>query len=203
MESVRVLLADDHPLLREGIRRILEREPDIQVVGEARNGAEALKLARTVPADVLLLDMEMPKLTGVEVARRLRSEQSTVRVLALSAYDDAAYVSELLRNDAYGYITKGKAPMLVVEAVQAVANGERRWFVNPSSNDHDQLPISEREQEVLTLMAQGHSNKQIAEQLFISDHTVRNHIANIYSKLGVSSWREAIAWAWQQGLMSN
>lgn len=199
----RVVIADDHPIMRGGLRTMLEADPALDVVGEAANGDEALRLVRALAPDVLLLDMEMPGLTGVEVARAVQAEALPVRVLALSAYDDAAYVSGLMRSGAAGYITKDKSPAMIVEAVQAVGRGEGRWFVLPPRTDPDASPLSDREQEVLRLMARGLSNEGIGAALFISENTVRNHISNVYGKLDVKSWREAIAWAWQNGVMEK
>lgn len=200
---IRVVLADDHPLMRSGIRNLLEAEPDINVVGEAANGAEALRLVEAVRPDVLLLDMEMPGMSGVEVARKIQALELPVYVLALSAYDDKAYVSGLLESGASGYITKEKPPQVIIEAVRAVAHGEGRWFIQPVMRESKTFPVSLRERDVLKLMARGCSNQDISKQLFISENTVRNHVANIYGKLGVKTWREAVAWAWQSGLMDE
>jgi DNA-binding NarL/FixJ family response regulator len=127
MTFTRVVLADDHPALRSGIRVILGRAPDISVVGEASDGVQTLHLVEDLAPDVLLLDMEMPGLTGVEVARRLKAAGSPVRVLALSSYDDKQYILELLVNGALGYLLKEEAPEKIVAAVRGVARGERHW----------------------------------------------------------------------------
>lgn len=201
-QMIRVVVADDHPMMRTGIRTMLEAEEDIHVIAEAANGLEAFRLVTSLGPDVLLLDMEMPGLSGVEVARKIKAENLPVQILALSAYDDESYVNGLLETGAAGYITKEKPPSMIIEAVRAVSRGEGRWFVSPIHKSGD-FPVSEREQDVLKLMAQGYSNQQISEFLFISENTVRNHVANIYSKLGVNTWREAVAWAWQEGLMKN
>ena len=204
LQNIRVVVADDHPVMRAGIRNLLNAENDIEVVGEAANGAEALRLVESAKPDVLLLDMEMPGLSGVDVARKIQAAGLPVFVLALSAYDDKTYVRGLLESGASGYITKEKPPQMIIEAVRAVARGEGRWFIQPFMPEQKPpLPVSERELEVLKLMAHGLSNQEIAERLFISANTVRNHIANIYSKLGVKSWREAVAWAWGNGLMDQ
>jgi DNA-binding NarL/FixJ family response regulator len=197
--NIRIVLADDHPVMRSGIRTLMEVEADFNVVGEAANGLEALRLVELLKPDVLLLDMEMPGLSGVEVARRIRDQGLPVYVLALSAYDDRAYITGLLESGASGYITKEKPPQMIVEAVRAVARGEGRWFIQPVQRDA--LPVTDREQAVLRLMARGMTNQEIAAQLYISENTVRNHIGRIYRRLGVKSWREAVAWAWQHGLM--
>lgn len=175
----------------------------MDVVGEAASGPEALHLVRTRAVDVLLLDMGMPEMTGVDVARTIQQERLPVRVLALSAYDDASYVSGLLQSGASGYITKEKPVEMIIEAVRAVARGEGRWFVQPVASGHDAPPLSEREKAVLALMAQGRSNAEIAEALFISENTVRNHLASVYGKVGVTTSREAIAWAWRHGIATG
>ena len=197
--TIRVLIADDHPVWRKGIRTLFEAEPDIEVVAEASDGEDALERIRAGGLDVAVLDMEMPRMSGVEVARTVRDEGIPVRVLALSSYDDAAYVSGLLQNGASGYLTKDKPPALIVEAVRAVARGEGRWFVQPRSREDPAEDLSDREREVLLLLAQGKANGDIADALFISENTVRNHLANAYAKIGVTTAREAVAWAWRNG----
>jgi DNA-binding NarL/FixJ family response regulator len=200
LRAISIVLADDHPVVRSGICNFLSGEPDLKVVAEASGGKEALKLVRLHRPDVLVLDMEMPDLPGLEVARILKQEENPTRVLALSAYDDPAYVSGLLDNGAAGYITKEKPPALIIEAVRAVARGETRWFVQPGSRNSTGSELTERELTVLGMLASGTSNALIAERLFISENTVRNHLARIYEKLHVTTSREAIAWAWREGL---
>jgi DNA-binding NarL/FixJ family response regulator len=196
-----VVLADDHPSVRAGLRTAIEAQPDLEVIGEAADGLVALDLVRDLDPDVLVLDMSMPECSGVEVARILQEERARTRVLAVSAYEDEPYVQGLLESGAAGYITKEKPVEVIVEAVRAVARGEGRWFVRPSKPEAS--PITRREQDVLRLMAQGHTNETIAETLFLSENTIRNHIASIYAKLGVHSYREAIAWAWKHGLVDE
>ena len=197
--TIRVLLADDHPVWRRGVRTLLETEPDIEVLGEAVDGEDALQQIRTGGFDVVVLDMEMPGVSGVEVAQAVRDEGLGIRVLALSSYDDAPYVEGLLKNGASGYLTKDKPPALIVEAIRAVARGEGRWFVQPTSREDPASALSERERAVLRLLAHGKSNGEIADSLFISENTVRNHLANAYAKIGVATAREAVAWAWREG----
>ncbi|MEM1127167.1 MAG: response regulator transcription factor [Bacteroidota bacterium] len=201
--TIRVLIADDHPVWRRGIRDLLNADPNIEVVAEASNGHEALRLVDSTTVDVLVLDMEMPGQTGVEVARTLKERGSSVGILALSAYDDISYVRGLLSAGASGYITKDKPALMIIEAVLAVARGEGRWFVQPTPTSLTAASeLSKREKEVLNLLALGKSNAEIAEKLFISDNTVRNHLASLYSKIGVSSAREAVAWAWREGFIT-
>lgn len=202
MPTVRVVIADDHPVVRSGIRDMLDGTHGIEVVGEAASGPEALEQVKEKHPDVLLLDVEMPEMSGVEVAQHLQEQSHPVRLLALSSYDDQEYVQGLLDGGASGYLTKENAPELIVEAVQAVAEGEVRWFVQPSVHDGSSPELTFREKEILRLIAKGYSNDGVAEQLGISESTVRTHATNIYRKINADSAREAIAWAWQNGIMS-
>lgn len=127
-DSIRVVLADDHPGVRSGIRHLLEREPEISVVGETTDGVGALQLAERLDPDILLLDVEMPGMTGIEVARRLKARDSNVRILALSSYDQREYILEMLHNGAAGYLIKDEAPDLLIKAVLGVSRGETGWF---------------------------------------------------------------------------
>jgi DNA-binding NarL/FixJ family response regulator len=216
MLPIRVLLADDHPSLRAGIRARLEKESDIIVVGEAGTGAEALKLAEQVGPHVLLLDMQMPDLSGVEVARRLRESSSPVRVLVLSAHHDEQYVVKLLDCGVAGYLTKQEPLETIVSAVRGVAAGEEGWLSRDAAaalmkqrRTHSiQLDdplglLSDREQEVLRLVADGKNNHEIGGALFISESTVKKHVNNIYAKLEIRTRAEAAAWAWKHGLVSR
>ena len=198
--AYRVVLADDHPAFRRGIRTILEESGQVEVVAEASDGVEALELTRRWAPDVLLLDMEMPRLSGVEVARAVLDSDLPTKVLALSAYDDPAYVRTLLDQGAAGYITKEKASVLIVEAVAAVAEGEGRWFVRPKS-EGGLAALTDRERDVLLALAQGGSNVTIADRLHLSEYTVRNHLTSVYAKLGLEGARDAVAWAWRNGVV--
>lgn len=211
---IRVILADDHPIVRQGIHDLLKRAPDILVVGEASDGHAVLQLVDELLPDVLLLDMEMPGLTGVEVARHLKAADAKVRVLALSAYDDEQYIFGLLASGAAGYLTKEEAPLTIIEAVRGVARGEEGWFSRRATAkivrrtqselqpEEDPLArLTTRERQLLMLVARGHSNEQIATDLNISYQTVKNHLSSIFAKLDVHSRAEASAWVWQQGLM--
>jgi DNA-binding NarL/FixJ family response regulator len=195
---ITVILADDHPLLRAGVRRLLDAEADLDVVAEADSGRRALALVRRHTPDVLVLDMEMPDGSGVEVAQALHADATVpTRVLALSAYDRRAYVEGLLKLGAAGYLTKDKPPAMIVEAVRAVARGEGRWFVTPPAPGAD---LTDREREVLRLLADGLAHDALADRLGIARATVRNHLASIYVKLDVHAAHEAVAWAWKHGL---
>ncbi|WP_412062989.1 response regulator [Rubrivirga sp. IMCC45206] len=200
---LRVLVVDDHPVWRQGIRQLLDSQDDITVVAEAANGEEALRYARSRDFDVMLIDMEMPVKGGVEVAKTVRAEQIPVRVLALSSYDDDAYVAGLLQNGASGFITKDKSPELIIEAVRAVGRGEGRWFVEIRSPHDIPDTLSEREKEILTLLARGVSNADIADALFVSENTVRNHLSKAFKKIGVTTAREAVVWTWRTGFATH
>ena len=204
-QQIRVLLIDDHPIVRSGIRMLLEQAGDIEIVGEADHGDDALGLVKRLSPDVLLLDMEMPGKTGVEVARELKTAKAPVRILALSAYDDEQYILNLLMEGAAGYLTKEEALDTIVDAVRGVARGEEGWLSRRATariatarikeRTKDPIELTERETEVLALLKQGWSNSRIAEELYLSERTVRFHLTNIYDKIQVSSRAEAISWA--------
>ncbi|HXF62948.1 MAG TPA: response regulator transcription factor [Caldilineaceae bacterium] len=205
MSEIRVLLVDDHPIIRSGIKMLLEQAPDIVVVGETDRGDDVVGLVNRLHPDVLLLDMEMPGKSGVDVARELQSAGSAVRILVLSAYDDDEYISSLISNGAAGYLTKEEALGTIVEAVRGVARGEEGWFSRRAAAQIAAMArkettsggqeLTDREEEVLRMLAKGWTNTRIAHELSVSERTVRFHLSNIYDKLGVGSRAEAIAWA--------
>ena len=213
----RVLLADDHPGFRAGIRLELEKEPDLVVVGEAETGALAIKLTKQLMPDVLLLDMELPDITGVEVAQILRKENIKVFVLPLSGFRDPEYVFALLENGAAGYMTKDESLSNIVSAVRAVARGgvyisprvaleivdERRHQRRETTLKQElrDLGINRTLLEVLQYVAKGLSNREIADKQQRSEHTIRNHVDRLRVITG-ENWRPAVvAWAWRQGVM--
>jgi len=204
MKVIKVLMADDHPLARAGIRKFLEKEADIQVLGEASSGEEALRMVEELAPDVLLLDMEMPGMKGLEVARTLKEKESPTRVLALSTYDNKQFILGLLSSGASGYLVKEEVPETIIDAVRGVARGEQGWvsrkiaaqmanWVQRGSSESGGL--TEREVEVLRLIAAGKTNQEIGLALGISYKTVEKHIDSIYMKLGVSSRVEAAVYA--------
>lgn len=208
MKKIRVLMIDDHPIVRSGIRMLLEQSGGIEVVGEAERGDDAVALIKRLNPDVLLLDMEMPGKTGVEVARDVEAAKLSVRVLALSAHDDEEFIMNLLANGAAGYLTKEEALDTIVDAIQGVANGEEGWLSRRAAarmasttrkRQRDLVELTEREEEVLNLVAEGWSNNRIAVELTLSERTVRFHLTNIYDKLGIASRAEAISWALKRG----
>jgi len=210
MAPIRVLLADDHPVVRTGIRNLLGRSPDIQVVGEASNGTEALQLCDELKPDVILLDMEMPGLKGVEVAQRLRSMESSIRVLALSAYDDKQYILELLESGASGYLTKEEATETIIDAIRGVSQGEQGWVsrrvaaqmsVWMREDEPDGNRLTHRELEVLRLVVEGKTNQGIGLNLGISEKTVEKYLEAVFAKLSVTSRVEAAVYAVREGLV--
>lgn len=209
--TIRVVVADDHNVVRAGIRELLADEPDIAVVGEARNGREAVDLALALRPDVVVMDVNMPELSGVEATRQIRAAAPVVRVLVLTSYQDDPYLYGLLDAGASGYILKTAEDYEVVRAVRATASGQSvidpavaprliARLSGPAAPQGDTL--TERELEVLRLAARGQTNKQIGAALQISDRTVQNHLANIYAKLAVASRTEAVTAALQRGLIS-
>lgn len=210
MRPIRVVLTDDHPIVRSGIRALLETANDIRIIGEASDGKQALQLVEDLRPDVLLLDMEMPGVSGIDVARQLKALNSPIKILALSAYDDERYIEGLLTAGAAGYLTKDEAMETIVQAVRGVARGEEGWLSRRVTakvvrskhlGGNDPLAqLSDREMDVARLLALGHTNGQMALELNIAERTVRFHLHNIYDKIGLNGRGEAIAWAVREGL---
>ncbi len=207
---LRVLLADDHPVVRSGIRNELARHADIEVVGEAVSGDEALQLAEALRPDVLILDIAMPGLKAAQVIRRLRARSTSPGILVLTAYGGVDNVLGMLQAGASGYLLKDEDPTTIVEGVRAVARG-RPWLspavaqvlagqAMKGGAAWAGEALSPREREVLRLLARGWDNQQIAVELNIGTRTVRYHLRNIYAKLGVRGRGEAIARAVRSGL---
>jgi DNA-binding NarL/FixJ family response regulator len=209
-QAIRVVVADDHKVVRAGIRELLSDEPDIVVVGEARDGREAVELALVERPDVVVMDINMPELSGVEATRQIRALAPEVRVLALTAYADDPYIYGLLDAGASGYILKTAEGGDIVRAVRATAAGQSaldpaiapRLIARLTQPAVTSDALTERELEVLRLAARGQTNKQIGAALSISDRTVQNHLANIYAKLGVASRTEAVTVGLQRNLIS-
>lgn len=209
MKQIRVLLADDHPVVRDGIRTLIESDSQIVVVGEADGGNEAIELVQQLQPDILLLDMEMPDMSGVEVTRQLRTSSTTVRILALSAYDDAQYVRGLLSQGAAGYLTKDEAPEFILEAIHGVWLGEEGWLSRRiaarltvlTREEPDDRGLTPRELQVLGKIVAGKTNQEAGLELGISDKTIEKHLVSIYHKLGVSSRVEAAVLAVREGLI--
>ncbi len=212
--AIRVIIADDHSLVRQGLRRYLEMAGDIEVVGEAANGVEALRLMENGAGepDVALLDIRMPEMDGLEAARRIRIEHPGVGVIMLTAYDDRQFVVEAVRAGARGYVLKARDAEHLIQTVRLVAGGN--MVIDPQLvvalaeelsdakvRDRKAETLTAREVEVLQLLAFGHTNKDIAEQLFISPDTVKTHLEHIFEKLGTSDRTAAVAEALRRRLI--
>lgn len=206
IKSIRVVLADDHAVVRKGIREFLEEDETIHVVAEANDGEQAIELVAREKPDVAVFDIQMPKLNGMDAARRVKKEFPQTRVLMLTAYDDDPYIFASLQAGANGYLLKTSSSDELVRAIHAIAAGESALSpavakklvaraANTKSLDETIEPLTEREMEILRWAAKGMGNKQIGVTLSISDRTVQGHLANIYSKLHVSTRTEAVMYA--------
>lgn len=210
MHLIRVLIADDHPLFREGLRAILSVEPDLTVVGEAADGHAAQSLAKQLYPDVLLLDLNMPGPAVAETVTAVYAYSPGTAVLVLTAYDDVTYIQQALTAGVSGYVLKGETPKVLMQAIHMVQEGGK-WFSQPILEKlvhwqknrvapHSVISFTEREREILALIAQGWNNDCIAVKANLAEQTVRNYVSRIYTKLGVCSRAEAIVKAREQGL---
>ena len=210
MKRIRILLADDHAVVRQGFRMILSAHSDLEIIGEAGNGREAVDLAASLRPDVVVMDVTMPELNGIEATRRLTADNPHVRVVALSMHKDSVYVREILRAGARGYLLKDSVADDLVAAVRAVAGGE--GYLSPAVSNavlddyrkHVTNPIdmlSSREREVLQMLAEGKTNKEIAATLNLSVYTVDAHRGRIMEKLNVHSINELVRFAVRNGLV--
>ena len=212
-ERIRILLAEDHVVVRQGTRELLEREPDFQIIGEAGDSEEAVRLASELGPDVVIMDVSMPKLSGIEATRRIKSLLPSVAVLVLTGYDYDEYIFSLLDAGAAGYLLKSVSGDDLVGAIRAVHAGEpvlhpvvlqkvMTRFKSAGHRSADARPeelLSEREMEVLKSAARGKSNKEIGEELFISVRTVQAHLRSVFNKLGVGSRSEAVLYGLRRG----
>jgi DNA-binding NarL/FixJ family response regulator len=220
MEKIRVLIVDDHPLFRQGVRLALETEPDFEVAGEAADGKDALQMARDQAPDLILLDVNIPVIDGLEVARLLKLHLPSTGVVILTAYDDEDQLFHAIRVGAAAYFPKDVSPEKLVTALRRVAQGE--YIINDNLLSRPMVasrvlkqfselaaatkdvepffaPLSPREMQILDYISQGNSNKEIARTLRISDQTVKNHITSILRKLNVNDRTEAVVYAMRRG----
>ncbi len=210
--TIRVVIADDHPVVREGLAAMLEREPDLEVVGEARDGQEAIDQVAALRPDVVLMDLQMPRVDGVEAIRQIRERHSGVHVLVLTTYDDDESILRGVEAGARGYLLKDAPRDELFRAVRAVARGESllqpavatRLLNRVSRKPAQPAPdvLTERELDVLRLLARGAANKEIGAALHISESTVKTHVANIFQKLDVGDRTEAVTAALRRGLLT-
>ncbi len=207
MDKIRVMLADDHPVTRAGVRKFLSKAADIEVIAEADNGTQALEMAKELLPDVLLLDIELPGIKGIEIARELQATHSPIKILVLSSYDDKQFIFGLLGNGAAGYLTKEEIPETIVEAVRGVARGEKGWVSRrvaaimsawTQMDDVSSRNLTPREFDVLKWVTKGKTNQEIGVELGISQKTVEKHLESVFAKLKVTSRVEAAVLAVQE-----
>jgi DNA-binding NarL/FixJ family response regulator len=212
-DKIRVLIADDHPLYRDGMHGLLDSVPDTEVLGEAASGEEAIALAENLQPDVILMDIKMPGINGLQAMREILNTSPHIRILIVSMLEDDDSVFAAMRAGARGYVPKGANQAEMLRAIRAVANGEAIFgpgiaqrligffsASRPAMQSRLFPELTERESEVLALIAQGHTNQEIAEELVLSLKTVRNHVSNIFNKLQVADRAQAIIRARDAGL---
>jgi len=216
MKKLRILLVDDHALMREGLAVLINSHPSMEVVGNAADGREAVAQAALTAPDLVLMDVSMPVLDGIEATRLLKRELPALKVLALTAYDNHVYLKQLLAAGASGYVLKRTAAKFLIDAIEAVASGGNYLEPGmPAAPEHDsgaghalrgeirRATLTEREQEVLTLVAKGHTNKEISAHLGISVKTVEVHKSNIMSKLGLKNRADVVRYALTLGWLDR
>ena len=215
MENIRILIADDHPVFRDGIRRLLDEQEGIEVVGQANDGEEAVVLAKKLEPDLVIMDIMMPKLSGIDATKEIKTEFPGTAVLLLSGYDNEPNVLAALRAGAAGFLSKGAHSSEIVHAVKSIRMGEpvldqsiaykiltRMVSAGDSETKATLEELHDRELEVLKLAAKGMTNRSIADELFISERTVQTHFANIFRKSNVGSRTEAVLRALKEGWLS-
>ena len=216
--TIRVVLADDHPIVRDGLRKLLLLEDDIEVVGEASDGREVLQIIEALKPDVVVLDLRMPNMDGLATLQAMQGMEKKTRVIILTASDDKNEFVQAMKLGCSGIVLKQTAPDLIVKSIRKVHGGEiwldshttaavMRQFASPSdvisgppSKGRERSPLSQREREIVGLVAQGYKNREMAEKMFISEQTVKNHLHNIFDKLGVSDRLELALYAIHKGL---
>ncbi|MEN6315151.1 MAG: response regulator transcription factor [Clostridiaceae bacterium] len=214
MNKISVLIADDHSLLRQGLKQILELEKDISVVAQASNGSEAVQCAKECKPDVILMDINMPGTNGLQAIKEIKQEKLQCRIIVLTIHEDREYLFKTLQMGAEGYVLKDAEPSVLIEAIRNVNSGQSYIQPNMTSElvrefnrvtmhekeKRDDSNLTSREVEVLELIAEGMINKEIAKQLYISEKTVKNHVSNIFRKLNVSDRTQAAIYAFKHNI---
>jgi DNA-binding NarL/FixJ family response regulator len=216
--KIRIVIADDHPIVRDGLKKLLTLEDDLEVIGEASDGREVIERVQELEPDVLLLDLRMPNLDGLQALQILQQSNKNTRVIVLTASEDKNEFVQAMKLGCSGIVLKQTAPDLIVKSIRKVHAGEiwldshttaavMRQFSSPSDalnapvgKSRERSPLSQREREIVALVAQGYKNKEMAEKMFISEQTVKNHLHNIFDKLGVSDRLELALYAIHKGL---
>lgn len=214
-QPITVLIVDDHQLVREGVRTFLQKQSDITVVGEASSGEEGLRLAADLVPDVVLMDLVMPEMDGVETTRRLKQISPETQVIVLTSFDDDQHIFPAIRAGALSYILKDVGTGELADTVRKASRGEavmtprvaarvmQELRQGSRASEHLDSDLSERELEVLRLIAEGCANTEIAERLVISEHTVKRHVSNILSKLHLADRTQAAVYAWREGMVDK
>jgi two-component system, NarL family, response regulator DegU len=215
MDKIRILIADDHSMVRQGIKQILELEEDITVVAQASNGDEAIKFAREIEPDVILMDINMPGTNGLQAINELKQDKRLFKIIVLTLHQDTEYLFKTLQMGAEGYVLKDAEPSVLIEAIRSVHNGQsfiqpnmtrelvkeyNRISTSPEKDKNEENSLTAREIEVLNLIAEGMLNKEIAKELYISEKTVKNHVSNIFKKLDVADRTQAAIYAFKHNI---
>jgi DNA-binding NarL/FixJ family response regulator len=214
MNKISVLIADDHTMVRQGLKQILELENDITVIAQASNGEEAIKIARECKPDIILMDINMPNTNGLQAIKELKQDKDPFKIIVLTIHEDREYLFKTLQMGAEGYVLKDAEPAVLIEAIRNVHSGQS--FIQPNmtrelvkefnrvtlheKDKGEENNLTTREIEVLGLIAEGMINKEIAKQLYISEKTVKNHVSNIFKKLNVSDRTQAAIYAFKHNL---
>jgi NarL family two-component system response regulator LiaR len=212
-ETIRILIADDHAIVREGLRALIAAKPDMELVGEAADGVEAVLKARSLQPDVVLMDLVMPRKDGIEAIGEIKRENPEARILVLTSFAEDDKVFPAIKAGALGYLLKDSSPQELLQAIREIYRGESslhptiarklvRELSQPSDLPATEEPLTEREVEVLSLVARGLSNQEIADRLVVSERTVRTHVSNILDKLHLANRTQAALYAVREGLVS-
>ncbi len=210
-ERARILITDDHAVVREGLRALIETKPDMELIGEAADGVEAVEKARLLQPDVILLDIVMPRMDGVTAIREIKRENPDARILVLTSFAEDGQIFPAIKAGALGYLLKDSSPGELIQAIRDVHAGKAslhptvalkmiQEFNRPSDLPPTEKPLTEREMQVLKLVAQGYSNQEIADRLMISERTAGTHVSNILSKLHLANRTQAALYALREGL---